>query len=220
MRTANRYSSILCGIAVTVCFQSALLLFFTSKPAMPNKNLLVTELFVYSKASEPSKQTAKIQPKTAPAQPPKTPKPVTKSKPKKAVKPVKQSVNKQNQPSPPVPREVSDQQSTEPVEPVAINNKPLPVPLYKIDAMPRMIGQLAPKYPEKMRRLGRTGKLKLALLIDAQGRVIDVDVLSSAGDEFDRAAIDAVMKSHYAPALIGQRPVPVRIILPISFSLF
>ncbi len=208
----NRYLAALFGIAITACIQSGLLLFQHKNPVMPDKNLFVTELALYSELSNPPRQTPKVEPEPAVAVSPKTSKTFRKSEPEK---PSRSEVKKDPELTPPVSEQVSARQNSE----VPADNKPIPVPLYEIDVMPQMIGRLKPEYPESMRRLGRTGKLKLAILIDRRGRVIDIDVLSSAGEEFDRAAIDAIKKSRFSPALIGQRPVPVRIILPVKFSL-
>lgn len=57
------------------------------------------------------------------------------------------------------------------------------------------------------------------LSIDAQGRLNDIEVITSAGHEFDNAAVRAVRASTFHPARRDGKPVASRAILRIRFKL-
>ena len=67
--------------------------------------------------------------------------------------------------------------------------------------------------------MGREGKVVLRLAIDETGKLQQVEVVESSGFEFTRAAVEAVKKSTYRPALQNGGPVPSRAILPVQFVL-
>ena len=67
--------------------------------------------------------------------------------------------------------------------------------------------------------MGREGKVVLRLAIDETGKLQQVEVVESSGFEFTRAAVKAVKKSTYRPALQNGRPVPSRAVLPVQFVL-
>lgn len=84
---------------------------------------------------------------------------------------------------------------------------------------PSFIYQELPVYPLQARRLGKEGRVLLKLLIDADGKLLQVEVLESAGYGFTEASIEAVKKSTYAPARQYGVKTATRALLPISFRL-
>jgi len=87
------------------------------------------------------------------------------------------------------------------------------------DNYPYFFHREMPVYPAAARRMGREGKVVLRLFIDEAGKLQHVEVVESSGFDFTRAAVEAVKKSTYRPALQNGRPVPSRAILPVQFVL-
>jgi periplasmic protein TonB len=87
------------------------------------------------------------------------------------------------------------------------------------ESFPHFLHRELPVYPQAARRMGREGKVVLRLAIDETGKLQQVEVVESSGLEFTRAAVEAVKKSTYRPALQNGRPVPSRAILPVQFIL-
>ena len=74
-------------------------------------------------------------------------------------------------------------------------------------------------YPEEARAQGRQGTVVLDLHIDTEGRVQAVDVVRSAGADFDAAAIRAVKLLRFTPAFLGSQRVGVKMRQAIQFKL-
>src|SRR5699024_10842463 len=73
---------------------------------------------------------------------------------------------------------------------------------------PKMLVRLNPIYPELAKLTRVSGRVILEAIIDPQGRVQDVKVLSSV-KLLDQAAIDAVRQWRYSPTLLNGHPVSV-----------
>lgn len=84
---------------------------------------------------------------------------------------------------------------------------------------PFFIYQAKPAYPAQACRLGMEGRVVLKLLIDADGKLVNVEVVESAGYGFTEASVEAVRKSTYAPGVRNGVKVATRALLPISFRL-
>jgi protein TonB len=77
-----------------------------------------------------------------------------------------------------------------------------------------------PSYPESARRDGREGRVLLRVLVDDQGRIKQVDINSSSGnDALDRAAAEAIKRWRFHPARYGDKPVESWLRIPIEFRL-
>ncbi|MCA8952874.1 MAG: energy transducer TonB [Planctomycetes bacterium] len=78
----------------------------------------------------------------------------------------------------------------------------------------------APIYPRRARRLGLQGEVLLEVLVGADGRVVLVTVQTSSGhDLLDRAAIRALERWVFEPAMRDGRAVEARIPIPVAFEL-
>jgi len=84
---------------------------------------------------------------------------------------------------------------------------------------PSFMHRELPIYPMMARRLGKEGKVVLELLINAMGKLQNVEVIEHAGYGFTEAAIEAVKKSTYIPALRNGEKVTSRALLPVRFKL-
>lgn len=100
-----------------------------------------------------------------------------------------------------------------------IGDGPVFVP---VEQMPRFKRQKKPRYPESARRAGIEGRVFVAVLISENGKAIKSQVMSREPPEksvFDKAAVEAVMKSTYYPGAQNGRPVKVWLMIPIRFTL-
>ncbi len=84
---------------------------------------------------------------------------------------------------------------------------------------PVFVYQEIPVYPALARRMGKEGRVLLKLLIDTDGKLVNVEVVEAAGYGFTEASIDAVKKSTYAPGYRGGVKVATWALLPVSFRL-
>ncbi|MBN2380738.1 energy transducer TonB [candidate division WOR-3 bacterium] len=85
---------------------------------------------------------------------------------------------------------------------------------------PVLLTKLDIKYPERLSREGIEGEVDVWIGLDKEGRVIDVCVARSSGfSEFDSLAVKAVRKARFSPALQNGIPLPVKVIMPVSFKL-
>lgn len=192
-----------------------------------------------TKSAKPAKKVSRPKPNNNP-KPEHKPKPVSPAKLKK-VKPSPTVTKKAPAPEPenqpvidPYPRPEPVQKTLPPKpakEPVtappgdvaktdpAIESLPEPAPLFKLTSMPRFVHRVEPHYPADMRALGEQATLTLEVLIDRHGQVRHVKVLKSGGKAFDDAATKAMSASSFVPGNIEGTPVPVRMRIPIRFSL-
>jgi len=162
----------------------------------------------------------KAQPRTNVLKPTIKPhKPVIKKKQKTINNELAEKTLKDNKSAPPPEPAVNTQLSRVTEKDWSDDQLPVAVPFFKLTEIPRFLHQEMPEYPETMRSLGKTGRVILSVLIDKTGRVRSITVLESNGEEFDQAAIKAIMASSFIPARIDGNPVAVRLKLPITFKL-
>ena len=89
-----------------------------------------------------------------------------------------------------------------------------------LDGPPSVVRRVKPIYPETARRRRLEGETLLQVLVEADGRVAELSVLKSLGDEaMDRAAIEAVRQWRFTPPLVNGDPVSVWIVITVDFNL-
>jgi TonB family protein len=84
---------------------------------------------------------------------------------------------------------------------------------------PKPISQAAPIYPYAMSAAGLMGSVAVEFIINAQGNVENAFVVKSNNPWFERPAVDAIMKWKFTPGEIDGRPIKVRAMQLIEFSL-
>ena len=129
----------------------------------------------------------------------------------------------------PKPVEESVQMKVGMVRGKGVPNEPMAVPVQKpsgprdtefdSDSGPKFLHREMPQYPMIARRLGKEGRVILRLTIDEKGNLINIKVIENADYGFTEAAVEAVKKSTFLPAMIDGRPVTTRAVLPIKFTL-
>jgi protein TonB len=76
------------------------------------------------------------------------------------------------------------------------------------------------QYPDAERERGEEGTSTVEFVVDANGNISDVKVISSAGASFDKEAMRVVrMMPKWNPGMQGGQPVPSYYSLPVSYVL-
>jgi periplasmic protein TonB len=95
-----------------------------------------------------------------------------------------------------------------------------PVPDIYIATRPHKLYEInsADIYPADARALGIEGTVKLSVGLDEKGNVVEVRLIGRAGHEFDEAAMRAMRKFRFSPALTSDgRAVPYRFTYDFKF---
>lgn len=76
------------------------------------------------------------------------------------------------------------------------------------------------RFPRSARDAGRSGTVLVSFVVDSEGEVIDVKIVSSFTHECDKEAARVIAKMPgWKAGIQNHQPVPVRMILPIRFQL-
>ena len=90
----------------------------------------------------------------------------------------------------------------------------------EVDQPPVPIYTVKPIYPFQARRKEITGQVTVRLLIDANGRVVRAEIISSEpAGVFDDSALSAVRKWRFKPGRLDGRAVSIWVTVPIIFKL-
>lgn len=165
------------------------------------------------------KPQPKPKPKPKPSEPKKIPpKPVEKpvltekeTKPEPEPKPIEEIVEPEPEPEPLPEQEVTEQTDEDVL--------PTPAPIFEVTTLPRFIHMVQPVYPPDMRAQNKEAKVKVEALIDSKGVVRQVRVIKSAGESFDKAAVEAIKNSTFTPGDINGKPVAVLYRIPVAFKI-
>jgi protein TonB len=116
-----------------------------------------------------------------------------------------------SQPSP--PPFAAPAAPAQPVAPAA------PVPIADRSS-PRPASSPAPRYPRDAQRRGETGTVLVRVHVGADGEPGSVDLVEGSGSRsLDRAAVDAVRRWRFEPAIRNGQAVAGTVQIPITFSL-
>jgi TonB family protein len=85
-----------------------------------------------------------------------------------------------------------------------------PIPIYKPE----------PAYSEEARKAKYQGTVVLWIVVDVQGNVTDARVVRPLGLGLDEKAVETVRTWKFKPAMRNMVPVPVRVIVEVTFRLF
>jgi protein TonB len=84
---------------------------------------------------------------------------------------------------------------------------------------PELLYEVRPRYPEPARSARIEGVVILDLVIDTKGRVASITVLRGLPLGLTESAVDAVERWRFEPSAFNGRPVAVRYILTVRFTL-
>jgi protein TonB len=161
--------------------------------------------------AETSKQPVKIekkQPEVKPVQPTTTPSATTPA--------ITQPTNTKSQAGQP-PSATPTQQPAQ--QPNTTESAPAPMPFVVIENPPEIIRREPAKYPEIAIKMGIQGRVTVEVTVDVQGKPIQTKVVKSSSDVFNDAAVEAVMKYTFKPAMQSTGPVTAKVYIPIDFRL-
>jgi protein TonB len=82
---------------------------------------------------------------------------------------------------------------------------------------PVLLQKVEPEYPIVARRAGLGGRVTLQAVIAPDGSVESVEILASTNPIFNAAAVDAVRRWRYKPALMNGAPVRVYFTVVVDF---
>ena len=85
---------------------------------------------------------------------------------------------------------------------------------------PSFLHREPPIYPVLARKLGREGRVLLRLRLDPTGHLQGVETVEAGGFGFAEAAISAIRKSTFMPAVRNGDPVASQVLVPVRFVLY
>lgn len=89
-----------------------------------------------------------------------------------------------------------------------------------VDRMPVPVRQIKPRYPMSARRMGQSGQVLLRLFVDQEGAVREVNVVrAEPAGVFEDAAVEAVRRWQFTPAVSRGAAVGMWMTLPVRFAL-
>lgn len=87
----------------------------------------------------------------------------------------------------------------------------------KLTKMPRLVKFVEADYPANEKAAGIGASVVLTIEIGATGKVTNVSVASSAGPDFDAAALAAAAQFEFEPAEVDDKPAPAKITYRYDF---
>jgi TonB family protein len=87
-----------------------------------------------------------------------------------------------------------------------------------VERDPQIVKLEKPEFPVFVWNMGIEGRVVVRVLIDPNGKPLDSQILKSTNTVFEQPVIDAVMKSQFTPAQMGQGPVAAWLTIPFKFS--
>lgn len=88
----------------------------------------------------------------------------------------------------------------------------------KVDVAPVPMQTPPPKYPEALRKAGVSGLVLVTVVVDETGNVLASEIKKSSQPEFEAPALEAIADWKFKPATLGDKPVKVRVSIPIRFN--
>jgi TonB family protein len=122
----------------------------------------------------------------------------------------------QQPPSGPAVIEIEHRPPTPPPPPPDPPDSPHPILVLE---PPELLHEVRPRYTEQARLARLEGTVILELVIDPDGRVASTKVLRSLPLGLTKRAVDAVAQWRFAPSTFNGRPVSVRYVLTVRFTL-
>jgi protein TonB len=104
-------------------------------------------------------------------------------------------------------------------DPAAIEPPRTSTPAFiPVEKDPQIVRLEKPAFPGFVWKMGMEGQVVLRVLIDPSGKPLDSQILKSTNSVFEQPVIDAVMKSQFLPAQMGQGPVAAWLTIPFRFK--
>jgi protein TonB len=92
--------------------------------------------------------------------------------------------------------------------------------LVEFDTPPEPVEEVAPEYPAAAKQAGATGTAHVEVIVDETGKVTETRIAQSSTHEMlDEAAKLAASQWVFKPAMLDEKPVSAKIIIPFEFEL-
>lgn len=89
----------------------------------------------------------------------------------------------------------------------------------ELDVQPRALREIVPDYPADADRQRLSGKVRLQLKLEADGRISGIEVASAnPAGVFDASALEAFRDARFAPAQKNGRPVRARVVIEVVYD--
>jgi protein TonB len=88
-----------------------------------------------------------------------------------------------------------------------------------LDTKVRVMSQIPPVYPARMRSQGISGRVTIEVIVDREGRVKDPKIIESTRSEFEEPTINALMRWKFEPGIKNGTKVPSRVRYTIPYTL-
>lgn len=89
----------------------------------------------------------------------------------------------------------------------------------ELDVQPRALREIVPDYPPGADRQQLSGKVRLQLKLEADGRVGDIEIVQAdPPDVFNESAIRAFRDARFAPAQKNGRPVRAQVLIEVVYD--
>ena len=82
-----------------------------------------------------------------------------------------------------------------------------------------MIHQEDPEFSDEARKAHFQGEVVVAIVVDANGRVVQPRIVKSLGLGLDEKALEAALKWTFHPGTLNGKPVPTRATISMVFHL-
>ena len=103
-------------------------------------------------------------------------------------------------------------------EPPAVEPPRTATPAFiPVEKDPQIVRLEKPEFPGVVWKMGIEGQVVVRVLIDPTGKPLDSQILKSTNPVFEQPVVDAVMKSQFTPAEMGQGPVAAWLTIPFKF---
>lgn len=84
---------------------------------------------------------------------------------------------------------------------------------------PEPLSTPAPRYPQEALRMGAGGRVQIRVTVAANGSVDRLEITEGSGNRYlDRAALEAVRRWQFQPAIRNGQPVAADVTVPIAFN--
>ncbi|MDX2186516.1 MAG: TonB family protein [Opitutaceae bacterium] len=93
-----------------------------------------------------------------------------------------------------------------------------PIDAKSLDRQPEIISQIAPRFPEALKREYTAGTVRAQFIVDREGRVVSVQILSSTHAAFGEAVEKAVLRWRFKAGWKNNRPVASRMEQVFAFK--
>ena len=84
---------------------------------------------------------------------------------------------------------------------------------------PQMKSRIKPKYPDSAKKAEKEGEVLLQATIDENGIPQNIKALTNLGFGLEAAAIEALKKTAFRPAMKGDEPISKEVVIPYKFTL-